>query len=279
MRTPEFLIWALEHACPLRGSQDGSDPERTERQLRTARAVSDARRAGRVFDGLCVDPPWGFRMEEALAIYGGEAAARQACGNCPANALTEAEPGSLAGCFGMLALPDDPTEFHAAMERGFAKVGGPPDRPRRFPDTRPRWYGLWIRPIAEADALLELLVALKAADIPHQGLRELLLALNLAYSGGCKVYARLFPPGCIDGPWWRLAPHCPRCKAAWRAAGSRECRVCDYCGHPAPENKRHTRGRRPYYPLARLLGSERAAAEFLNRYAARPKPPGRPDRA
>ena len=42
MNTPEFLIWALEYACPIRGFQNGSDPERTERQLRAARAVSEA---------------------------------------------------------------------------------------------------------------------------------------------------------------------------------------------------------------------------------------------
>ena len=71
MDTPEFLVWAIEHTCPSADMQDGSDPERTERQLRAARAVSDARREGRVFEGLCVNPPDGFRIDDALAVYGG----------------------------------------------------------------------------------------------------------------------------------------------------------------------------------------------------------------
>ena len=41
MLTPEFLLWSLETRCPIRGLEDGTDPERTERQLRAARAVSD----------------------------------------------------------------------------------------------------------------------------------------------------------------------------------------------------------------------------------------------
>src|SRR5204862_6701031 len=87
MDTPEFLLWALEYSCPIRGFQDGSDPERTERHLRAARAAGDAGLEGRVFEGLCVSPPSGFRIADALAIYGGLSAIEQACRDCPANAL------------------------------------------------------------------------------------------------------------------------------------------------------------------------------------------------
>src|SRR5687768_8493377 len=116
MDTPEFLVWALEYSCPIRESMDGSDPERTERQLRAARAVSDARREGRVFEGLCVDPPDGFWIEEALSIYGGLAATERACGNCPANAAAQIAPASLAGCFGIVPLWPGERDIHAAVE-------------------------------------------------------------------------------------------------------------------------------------------------------------------
>src|SRR6185503_15686006 len=116
--TPEFLVWAIEHACPIRGFQTGSDPERVERQLRAARAVSKARQEERIFEGLCVDPPWGFRIDEAVGIYGGLAAAERTCGDCPVNALAKLRGGSLAGCFGAVPLPLDPAPVHAAIERG-----------------------------------------------------------------------------------------------------------------------------------------------------------------
>jgi len=97
--TPAFLVWAIECSCPVRGFQNGSDPERTERQLRAARAVSDARREGLVFEGFCVNPPNGFRVDDALAVYGGVAAVECACAGCAANALAHASHESLAGCF------------------------------------------------------------------------------------------------------------------------------------------------------------------------------------
>ena len=267
--TPEFLIWAIEQTCPLRGALDGSDPERTERQLRAAQAVSDAQRDARVFEGICVDPPYGFRVDEALAIHGGEAAARQACGNCPANALAEGDPAALAGCFGILALPDDPADFHAAVDRGIDEVYGRLDCGPMFSETRPRWYGLWLSRFHEWETLLSLFLVLQAAKLEQPGVRELLLALNTAYNIGRRVHTQLFPPGRVDGTWWRLTPHCPRCKAARNDAGRRECRVCGYVGHAAPDKKRHARGRRPYFPLARLLGSDQAAAQFLTRYENR----------
>src|SRR5436309_2356665 len=109
MDTSEFLVWAIEFACPIRGFQDGRDPERTERQLRSARAVSDARHQGRAFEGLCVDPPNGFRIADALRIYGGVSAVEHACSMCPANAAAaRLTGGSIAGCFGVLPLlPDE----------------------------------------------------------------------------------------------------------------------------------------------------------------------------
>jgi len=277
--TPEFLLWSLGFQCPLRGLEDGSNPERTERQLRSARATSDARREGRVFEGIAVDPPNGFRIDEALAIYGGEEAARRACGDCPANALAGddnplfrngpvPESPSLAGCYGLVRLPDDPAGVHAAVEQGTGRAYGSVPWESVCHVTTPRWFGLWAESPLDAEHLLVRYNVLAAAPIDdplcRQGIAELLVALNVAFDAGLRLHVRLYPPGHVEGTTWRLAPHCPRCKAAWPAPAA-GCAVCGYLGHPAPDQKRRARGQRPYFPLARLLGPEQAEL-FMGRY-------------
>lgn len=252
MDTPEFLIWALEFTCPIRGFQDGSDPERTERQLRAARAYSEASQEFRVFEGLAVDLPNGFRIEEALAIYGGETALRQNCTGCPANALPCMHSDSLAGCYGLLPLPDDATEFHRAIDAACVA-----------PVTKPSWYGLWLDSPIESERL-HLLQQVIAAAIPQS---ELPAGINAAIRTGCRLHARLYPPGRVEGSDWMLALHCPRCKALWSGVRRAVCQVCRYAGHPADDKRRKARGQRPYSPLERLLGKQQAA-EFLIRYAA-----------
>src|SRR3954466_13708392 len=92
MPTPEFLVWAIERHCPLRQIAGFADPERTERHLRALRAYSDASAQGRIFEGICVEADanpsqryatCGFRVEEALTLYGGLESAATACGECP----------------------------------------------------------------------------------------------------------------------------------------------------------------------------------------------------
>lgn len=285
METPEFLLWAIEHRCPVRAQQDGSDPERTERQLRAARAASDARREGRVFEGLCIDPPEGFRLAEALAVYGGLHAAESACRNCPANALAELEaPGqlteglaTLAGCYGLVPLPPDPQPVHAAIERGI-EIAAPGEK---F-DTRPRWYGLWLASPLWAELLFQTWLILDASAIEDHHcqavIQELKAGLNAAFNTDARLHVKLFPRGRVVDGKWELVPHCPRCKAEWINSSSRQCAVCRYAGHPADDKKRLARGTRPYFPLDRLLGKEQAA-EFLVRYEAFRARPASQDRA
>ena len=302
MLTPEFLLWSLEYRCPIRGPEDGTDPERTERQLRAARAVSHARREGRVFEGLAVDPPNGFRIDEALAIYGGEEAVRRACGDCPANALAgddhplfregpTSESPQLAGCYGLVRLPDDPTRFHAAIDQGIARSYGTIPLENLCPVTKPCWYGLWLDSPLDAEHLFVRYNVLAAAPLDDAicrlGVAELLIALNVAFNAGLRLHVRLYPPGQVDETWWRLVPHCPRCCASWTQTAAR-CGVCNYVGHPTQNRKRRARGTRPYFPLDRLLGPERAA-ELIVRYESfratrespvplqTPPPPGPPD--
>src|SRR6476659_5578703 len=142
MDTPEFLLWAIGYRCPVRGFQDGSDPEKAERQLRAARAVSDARREGRIADGYCLDPPYGFRIEEALAVYGGLHVVEQCCGDCPANTNKAQDKLSLAGCYGLFPLAE-PLQFSQAIEHAAQRVPCGPQLDFHFESTRPRWYGFF----------------------------------------------------------------------------------------------------------------------------------------
>jgi hypothetical protein len=286
MNTPEFLVWAIEYTCPVRGFQNGSNPERTERQLRAARAVSDARREGRVFEGLCVKPPDGFRIDEALEVYGGLAAVQQACSACPANAMLRSEASALAGCFGVVPLPVDESQMHAAVERAIDCTGAADDVTRLFQATRPCWYGLWMHsPLnAEQAAAIEKLmanVAVAETDRKWQtefnSLANLLMGLQTVQQAGLRLHHALNPRGTVSDKRWRLVPHCSRCRAPWDAANARQCSVCGQAASRAPDKKRHARGNRPYFPLYRLLGPEQAAA-LLIRYEAFGALPGSPDR-
>ncbi|HEX5105890.1 MAG TPA: hypothetical protein VFV87_18860 [Pirellulaceae bacterium] len=277
MDTPEFLVWAIEYTCMVRAQQDGSDPERTERQLRAARAVSDARCEGRVIDGVCVDPPLGFRIDEALQVYGGLQAVENACRGCAANALAQEHSEALAGCYGDVPLPADPRPFHDAIERAIELAGS-----RQEFRTQPRWYSLWLDSPLSAEVLLDTILILQAAPIADPRCRaatdELMAGLNAAFNAGCSVHVQLYPPGRVEGAEWTLNSHCPVCRAQWPDKTSHACRVCGFEGHPAPEKRRKARGQRPYIPLERLLGQPQAA-EFLVRYEALRAGPKSPDQA
>ena len=257
MQTPEFLLWALEYRCTVRGEQDGRDPERTERQLRSARAYAEALREGRTFEGLAIEPPDGFRVADALALYGGESAVVRACRGCPANSSPTDEP---AGCFGFVALAPEAAAWHAAIEQAVDRLDIRTQIKGLFAATQPSWYGLWLTsPLsAEQLALIEQLAA-------AAGMEELFRGCRSARVAGLHMHVRLYPPGRIQGGWWRHEPHCSRCKAMWPGVGSRTCEVCGYAGHPAPDTKRRPRGRRPYVPLDHVIGAGQASG-LLARY-------------
>jgi hypothetical protein len=257
MDTPAFLLWALEYTCTIRGFEDGTIPERVERQLRAARTTSDAIREGRVLEGLCIDPPSGFRIDAALELYGGLSAVQAACDGCPANALQRLDERSLAGCFGLVPL--SPDIVHSVEAAWLSD---------EFPPTNPPWYGLWMKsPIdpALAAQIHSMLARLTFDPSTAQPFAELHLALEVAIEQGRPLHVTNFPPGRVEGRAWRLVPHCPRCKAPWNVPTSRVCAVCNHQGAPPPEKKRQARGRRPYFPLDRLLGPA-AAKELLTKY-------------
>ena len=263
--TPEFLVWALEYSCSIRGFQDGRDPERTERQLRAGREVSDARREGRIFEGICVRPPSGFHVQDALAIYGGLAVVEAACRNCPANAIGTQDSDALAGCYGLVVLPPQPEAFHQAIDQALHRQGNL--LPAEWTDTSPAWYGFWQKsPLAaEVTPAVAAILEDSGCSSEAQGMAELIIALRLSHASHIPLHVVAYPHGRVESTHWRLLPHCPRCKAPWPDEAARRCETCSYVGPPAPDRKRKARGQRPYLPLARLLGAD-AADDFLVRY-------------
>jgi hypothetical protein len=278
--TPPFLLWSLEQSCPVRGLEDGADPERVERQLRAARATGEAFREGRVCDGYGLCPPRGFHIERTLAMYGGLDAVRRACGDCPANVLPESviageHSTRLAGCFGLVPLLTDIAERTNTSEWEFGEL---------FPATRPRWYGLWMAsPLSTAQAIaigsrIESLAAKLTGDQSAIAAewRFFVSACRAATEANLRLHVQFYPPGQVDRGWWRLSPHCPRCRGPWtgqlssepsRSPKARECPACGYVGQPAPDKKRRARGPRPYLMLGRVLGDE-GARELVAKFAA-----------
>jgi hypothetical protein len=269
--TPEFLVWSLERRCELRQIAGFDDPERTERHLRTLRAYSEGAEEERVFEAICVAPPNGFQVDDALSLYGGLDAAEDACRDCPANALRREYRNCLAGCFGMVPLPPDESEVHTAVEEAIARLNLRANVATNFAVTKPAWYGLWMRSPLDAPRALLLKFILRNASGCEPGYakatNQMILGLSAAYEHNLPLHVRLYPRGEVSGVWWNLLLHCQNCHAPWPEVEREECQVCGYVGRPASPPKRRARGTRPYWPLERMMGKEKAA-EFLLRYEA-----------
>ncbi|HTN73723.1 MAG TPA: hypothetical protein VL096_00695 [Pirellulaceae bacterium] len=259
-RTPEFVLWTLSQACALRDDTDLTDPAQADRQLRVLRSYADALFAGRCWDGICLNATEdrGFRSADVLAAYGGETLVHAQCDACPANVLRERDVGRFAGCFGWLILDDT---LLAAFTRTLAKLE----------PSVTSYHSLWIdtAPSIEQLALHRSLCVQMVSEHAELGavVAEYQAALTLAASGAATLHWQLFPIGITDGLAWRIATHCPRCKASM-SREERTCQACHFQGHCEPERKRKTRGQRPFTPLATFLG-EAGARDYLQRYRAR----------
>lgn len=247
-QTPEFLCWAIEQTCPLRELLPENQPEKVERQLRTARCTAEALAEGRVQDDVAVsaDGTMSFRVREALAIYGGEEALAQNCGSCPANVLTGRMTPNYAGCYGLLPLPEPRSEFLARTQKF-------PRNNQLFAPTQYLWFGWWLKSPLSADQIACLAgvfqtLSAEPAYAVNKPLQELSVALQLCATNHLSLSVQLFPAGNIEGVWWNLAPHCGICHAPWEA-GTTSCTMCGQARHPASPKKRRVRGDRPYRRL------------------------------
>lgn len=298
--TPEFLIWAIELRCTLRDIEGFEQPDRTDRQLRAVRAVSDAWWEGRQFEGLCIAEsprelaipshaafameqatspttaaslPQAFRRTDALQLFRDEWLVESSCRGCPANAEEPENPGSWAGCYGIAPLPADATTFHAAIDSAVEATNARTILSQQHQLTRPAWYGLWLKQrfAAPHAVLLQQIIEQAVARLETEGqacgpsaLQALARGLAVTATTDLPMNVALYPRGSVTGRWWNLEPSCPNCKATLKEPAT-SCPVCGWSGRQGTPAKRRSRGTRPYRPLAEIVG-ESHAQSLLQRY-------------
>ncbi len=264
--TPPFVRWTLPLACALREETDVTDPQQTERQLRSLRTYSDCLHAGRELDGVCIsadDPTMGFPALEVLNAYGGAPLIHAQCDGCALNVVRGRARSGLAGCFGLLALKPDVT---ARVDDAIERAGIKSAINELFLPTTPRWYGLFAQQILDAPRItvLQQVFAAMSESLSLEKL-EFQTALELALRASISLHMRCYPAGESEPDGWRLQAHCGRCKAPM-AERARQCGVCGLLAHAEPRRQRKTRGIRPFVPLARFLGAQ-GAQDFQAKYA------------
>ena len=284
LATPAVVRWAIDRPCPLRDIEDWTSPQRTESLLRAIRAARSAQLEQRVMEGICVAPlnssqpvqidqVKAFQQEEVFAVFGGQEQVQEQCGGCQANALADQDAGAMGGCYGWLPTsnrdyPADESDLRDLLEKAGSTVKG---LAACLPQTRPCWYGLWIEPVLENQALvaLEKLLTAAAAILPRPrpDLELLLAAIRRCRQHQLRLHVDLVPAGSVDGTEWSIHPHCQRCHAGW-IENPLACHACGCERRPAPARQRRARGDRPYWHLHRFLGTKKGT-EFLQRYLAR----------
>lgn len=273
--TPEHILWAIEHACPLRNLRDWADPEQTERELRPLRAYCEARQDGRVFEGICLEQATadlkpaqalGFPAAEIFDAYGEGLFLEATCGKCPAN-LPQGDKTSLAGCHGWFITQEIKPRLNRIIDD--LKSSGRDQQLAHFPLHRfqQAFYALWTHSIWRNQMLSQAveLFCRVAADDGDEAVTRFAGALRSAQQHGCAMRVKLMPRGEREANCWTVAAHCPNCLADWSDPVGR-CRACDYRGGAAPARRRSARGNRPFIPLGRIIG-EQNVDEFLVRYA------------
>jgi hypothetical protein len=312
--TPGFLRWAIWQPCPLRERDDLPLPDTTFRQLRGVREISVGRIENRIFENICVHPlansrepelALGFPIFEVAGLFGGPEQIKDACWNCPANAVSAHQPGLLAGCFGWLPVDFnfdfekltrgefDVGETEAAgaaltselvdlVERAVAKLQLEELIQQTFLATRPVWYGLWSHASLSQEQLpvIEQLFmyvlaneeAERRANSAHStqltDLIRFVDAVSSCREHSLPLHVDFVPAGVSDGINWTILPHCGYCGFSIDNNLPRECPACGQPGNRQQETKHKVLGLRPYLHLHSILGSQQTA-EFLLRYESR----------
>jgi hypothetical protein len=237
--TLQYLSWHLEYACLFRRGAAVTDLSAAREATGELHSINSAVARGDLYGEICVQgtsysregvAPIGFRIGETVNAVGGLTAAREICGQCPANALNPT-PGGLAGCCGVLEI--EPTQsvedqlrsalLTSGLRSAFAEV---------FLVTRPLWYGLWVNsPLSRAQLEMMRKVLTPAMG---KGVAQFHRACALALEQGFRLHVRMSAPGHMDMGFYTTFPHCPRCKKGngeeWKSPYSSEVTTCAACG-------------------------------------------------
>ena len=243
--TLQYVQWHLEYACPFRQGEAVRAFAAARQATSRLRAIDHCEARRDVFGDTCVTgvsyqrgqkwPSGGFRISEAVAPVGSLPAAREVCGNCPANGLG---PDLMAGCCGSLPFHPSDEELETDLRAGIGTRGLQKAVAGAFPKTTPLWYGFWIsspltRPQLE---ILRATLAEPGSDADRaQDVRQFRRACELAIKHGIPLHATLPPLGHTDLGFYTIFPHCPRCKMPygerWEKEYSKKRTTCRACGH------------------------------------------------
>lgn len=223
-----------------------------------------------VIPPCCDYPHTGIPMEDLLAKSGGEEQLA-ICARCPANAQRPAA----AGCTGLLTIEPWSKALDEELGRIVANRKLKAVVAEEFVATRPRWFGLWARPVLTprgAGALATILQELMAVK-PHneeavyreEQMAALRGAAEIAAAGAIKLCVAIAPPGHTDFGFYTIFAHCPRCKAEadlkrWKGGYPTTPYVCKVCGEgyiPAEQASSEKDGWEPEKSLRETLGVER----------------------
>ncbi len=275
--TPEHVRWTLVHNCPLRAGTDVSDPDQTERLLRTVRYISDFSQWRFVIDNLAItknvaETYFAFDTSKAAAPFGGFDEINQCCQECPANG----GGAGWAGCFGTVALPTEPKSRARYMDF-FDTPPMTPEGDEAVPRTvSNRWFFIWRElqsdDLSKRQAALRTLRIICAAIPDHYkelglpvsvilGWRDLSgLFVALRHHPEMRVVLSAHPAGITSGRSWQVDPHCIQCKASWWNEKKQTCEICGHLGGRQPTRTRKRIGIRPFRPIEELVSAEEVPA-------------------
>jgi|GEM_PF-2920605 len=266
-QTPEFVAYAIDQHCALRGGKKPWHPLQAERQLRPLREFCKASSTGWFREGICWNPadvvgeidgveiPAGFAATPMFDAYGGQEWVQEICRDCPACAIRFSHAPPIAGCFGQIAAVET---LHAMFDDLISRRPDADSLNRLFLDTRPRWYGFWSHsPLttAQQQAHLDVFSALDMLHTDPQ-YRHWCDTLRSALTSGLPVHVLLVPPGRVEGRTWTISPSCGRCGAV-RTSAAQSCSGCGVRGYFIPARRRLAMGRRPFRDLRAEYGAAR----------------------
>ena len=275
--TPSFVRWAIHRQCELKQLDGKNLPYETFRQLRSIRALSDARLQDRVVDGFCIHGEYnsepetarGFPESEIFELFGGQARLQNLCGPCPANSKSDNQSQRWAGCFGYFFSKFD----HANLIEQLQHF---PDRHTLpFPPAKRLWFSLWQTQVWDPKRLLPLQTLVRwlaertAKKSGTEELNEFQHAVDRCMEHQLVLETELIPQGHSDGLNWKIEPCCSICRCEW-SAESRQCHECGHTGASLPAQKRKVLGFRPYMLLKDIIGIE-ATQTLIAQYRSRSK--------